>query len=598
MTKRSGLVCVVWIASLLASAATVRAQCTTPTGDTGFNDVIFTPAAGTFSTVLPFDVPLRICAEVPDGTTRATVKYASGDRRLGPIDVDADTCTIRSPGIQWGPEFARQPTAAANGPTTVRWVVGRLEAERYYVFCFGFEKTATDAEITTFRQATPATLDEGLAAVTSPTLDLTREQTRGICQELRSRLLTITGTNNVLTHGTVFDCTDDQVDAFATKITLGPLQAQRRAQLVIAGRPSDDPNDPFSVPSLGTRQSELQAILAALQANPSVGKLVDALAQQGALDPAVGARAQSLCPTCPSLLGSGATPAARLALGEDATSTPNPPLTVQSPPAQPTAMAQSYLNTAQALSGLAATIQWVLGEEGPPAVVAALSDADQAALADLAKAGGPLSNAAGKANTLASLSQSLATHLRTREDGIQALASELSIVASTLQLADASTLGNFITNQTNYISLDAGLTWAPELEELVPYMGTNIYFRPVNRNAPLRSLGSFRQTFSRRFSMTLGLTLSSISDDTSAGGTQTDLFGNQSLMLGAGLRITDAFRLGAGAIVFKEDDPSPLIDEEKLNYSYYLSFSFDVDVVNLFSKPLATAFGVGTGGGS
>jgi hypothetical protein len=127
-------------------------------------------------------------------------------------------------------------------------------------------------------------------------------------------------------------------------------------------------------------------------------------------------------------------------------------------------------------------------------------------------------------------------------------------------------------------------------------MGTNIYFRPVNRNAPLRSLGSFRQTFSRRFSLTLGLTLSSIADDTSAGGTQNDLFGNQSLMLGAGLRITDAMRLGTGAIVFKEDDPSPLIAEEKLNVSYYLSLSFDIDVVSLFSKPLASAFGVKPGG--
>jgi hypothetical protein len=593
MTKRSGLVCVVWVASLLAATGGVRAQCTTPAGDSGFNDVIFTPSAGTFSTVLPFDVPLRICAEVPAGTTRATVKYAATDRRLGPIDVDPNTCEIRTPGVQWGPELARAPTGAADGTNnTVRWVVGPLEAERYYVFCFGFEKKATDEEIAAFRQSAVKVLDDQMATLTTATL--TPEETQGICQGLRAQLLAATGANQVLTPGTIFDCDPNDVAAFAAEVTRGPLQAQRRAQLVLAGQPNDDPN--FAVPSLGQRQSELGGILAALQSDASLRKLTETLAQQSALDPTVAALAQSFCAGCPGLLGPGATPAARLAVGEDATAAPFPPLTVQSPASQPAAMSQSYAATAKTLADLANTVNWAVGTDAPAGVAAALNDADRQALAALARTGGPLANAVGKANTLASVSQSLSTHLGSRMQGIQSLADELSVAAASLQLADASTLGNFTTNQKNYISLDAGLTWAPELEELVPYMGTNIYFRPVNRNAPLRTLGSFRQTLGRRFSMTLGLTLSSISDDSNAGGTQDDLFGNQSLMLGAGLRVTDALRLGAGAIIFKQNDPSPLIDEQKLNTSYYLSFSFDVDVVNLFSKPLASAFGVKPGG--
>ncbi len=587
MTKRSGLVLAWWIASLAVAGGGLHAQCTTPAGDTGFNDVVYSPAAGTFSTILPFDVPVRICAEVPDGTTRATVKYAATNRKLGPIDVDPNTCEIRTPGIQWGPAFERAPTG-----NTVRWVIGRLEAERYYVFCFEFDKKATDDEIATFRTQAATVLDDTLAEVDSATL--TTEQTQAICQGLRAQLLEVTGASKVLTPGTIFDCDPAKVAAFATEVTRGPLQAQRRAQVILAGQPSDDPN--FVVPSLGQRQNELASLLAALQADPSLTRLTDAIAQQGALDPAVAARAQSLCADCATLLGPGATPAARLAVGEDATASPNPPLTVQSPASQPAAMAKSYAATAKTLGDLANTITWALGPDAPPGIAAALTDADREALAALARAGGPLATAASRANTLASLSQSLTTHLTSRAEGIQSLANELSILAATLQLADASTLGNFTTNQQNYISLDAGLSWAPELEEVVPYMGTNIYFRPVNRNAPLRSLGSFRQTFSRRFSLTLGLTLSSIADESSAGGTQNDLFGNQSVMLGAGLRVTDAMRLGAGAIVFKEDDPSPLIAEEKLNTSYYLSFSFDIDVVNLFSKPLASAFGVKPGG--
>jgi len=270
---------------------------------------------------------------------------------------------------------------------------------------------------------------------------------------------------------------------------------------------------------------------------------------------------------------------------------------VSSDGAQTATMAQGYLALAKNLNDLAALVSWAIGPDAPAAVTAELTDADRTALAALVRDGGPLQQASRRASSLSSTTQLLSSHLAARSKGIDALADELSVSARSLLLGDASTLGNFTTAQKNYISLDAGLTWAVELEEVVPYAGTNIYFRPVNRNAPLRSLGSFRQTFSRRFSLTLGVTLSSIADDSSAsaGGGQDDLFGNQSLMFGGGLRITDAMRLSAGAIVFKQDDPDPLVQKQDLNTSYYLSFSFDIDVVNLFSKPLASAFGVKPG---
>ena len=140
MTKRAVLVCAWLTASLAATTGALRAQGTTPTGDTGFNDVIFSPNSGTFDQVLPFDVPVRVCAEVPAGTTRASVKVAASGRRLGAIDVDPETCAIprRAPmglgtsGFPPAPRCAGSSTAAA---------------ERYYVFCFELEKQATDAEV-------------------------------------------------------------------------------------------------------------------------------------------------------------------------------------------------------------------------------------------------------------------------------------------------------------------------------------------------------------------------------------------------------------------------------------------------------------------
>ena len=132
----------------------------------------------------------------------------------------------------------------------------------------------------------------------------------------------------------------------------------------------------------------------------------------------------------------------------------------------------------------------------------------------------------------------------------------------------------------------------------MPYLSTNIYFHPVNKNAPLSTLGGFGKTFSRRFALTFALTASSISDDSEAAGMmRDDLFASQSLLVGAGLQVTDSMRLSAGAIVFKRDDPSPLIDNPELNFSYYLTFSFDMDVVSLFSRTFGNALNPSSGAG-
>lgn len=573
------------LASLLGWAAPpLHGECSRSTGDTGFADVVFDRTAGTFDGVLPFDVPVRICAEVPEGTTRATVKYATNLRRRGPLDIDPD-CNIRTPGVVWSPESVRAP----NG-TTVRWLIDRLKAERYYAFCFGFEKKATDDEIAAFRTQARAALDEGIGQLRSATL--TPDETQRICTDLRGRLLAVTGTDQILTRGTVFDCDPAQVGAFAARITRGVLDPQRRAQVILEGRPASGAIP--ATPGLAQRQADLQAELAAIQGTPALSHLAELVEQQAALDATVGARVQSLCPGCAAFLGPAAAPAAQLAAGADTAGTAPPPLTPSSDPAQAEAMARSYAATAETLDGLGRLIAWVQGD-GAAAVGAGLDDAERAALA---ASGGPLEKASGLATTLAGLSQNLATQLAARAQALAARADELAVDARSLQLADASTLGNFATRQTNYVSLDAGFVWAPELDEVVPYAGTNIYLRPVNKNAPLASLGSFGQTFTRRFAFTLALTASSIADSNDAAGTaRDDLFGSQSLLAGAGLRITDSIRVGAGAMVFKRLDPNPLVDESQLYSSYYLSLSFDIDMVRLFSRNLGGVLTPTTSGG-
>jgi hypothetical protein len=325
--------------------------------------------------------------------------------------------------------------------------------------------------------------------------------------------------------------------------------------------------------------------------------LGDVLERQAAVDAATGARLKSLCPDCLGLIGPTAAGAASLAHGGDPTAAAPPPLTLAAEPAQARAMAASYQATAKTLDGLLAVLQWTTGPDGA-AVAAGLAEDQRASLAAAARDGGAPARARALAATLAGTCQNLEGQLAARAQGLDAVVEDVQVAAASVIVADGSTSGNFATQQRNYISADAGFVWAPELDELVPYLGTNLYFRPVNKNAPLATLGGFGETFTRRFALTFALTASSISDDGDAAGTmRDDLFASQSLLVGAGLRVTDSMRLGAGAIVFKRDDPSPLIDDPELNFSYYLAFSFDMDVVSLFSRTFGDALNPPSGMG-
>ena len=155
-------------------------------------------------------------------------------------------------------------------------------------------------------------------------------------------------------------------------------------------------------------------------------------------------------------------------------------------------------------------------------------------------------------------------NIRTKVEGIAVLA--------------GSTTGNINTEQKNYVSADTGLAYAPEIDEFPTYVGTNIYFRPVNKAAPLNQFGPFfsRESLGRRVSVTIGLTAQGIGDD---GKTRKDLFNSQSLVLGIGARMTNSIRLTAGSLVFLETDPNPLVNDDKVAVTPFVSLSFDIDVV-------------------
>jgi hypothetical protein len=145
----------------------------------------------------------------------------------------------------------------------------------------------------------------------------------------------------------------------------------------------------------------------------------------------------------------------------------------------------------------------------------------------------------------------------------------------------ATSVGNFATRHAWYIGADLGFAWIPGIEETTPYIGTNIYFRPVNKDAPL--VGE-TDSFSRRASAMVGVTVASTLDKA---GVRDNLFDSRMLLLGAGLRLNDSLRIAGGILVFKAPDPNPFIDNPHIKYSFFVSGSVDWDVKSTFTKMLS-----------
>ncbi len=93
------------------------------------------------------------------------------------------------------------------------------------------------------------------------------------------------------------------------------------------------------------------------------------------------------------------------------------------------------------------------------------------------------------------------------------------------------------------------------------------------KSVPLRQKGGVL----RRLAFTVGLTLNSIEDSR---GIRSDLYFNQALVLGAGFRISQNWRVGGGGLVFRERDPDsyPLTRKKRTALTPYVALAFDADI--------------------
>ena len=132
------------------------------------------------------------------------------------------------------------------------------------------------------------------------------------------------------------------------------------------------------------------------------------------------------------------------------------------------------------------------------------------------------------------------------------------------------------TRSSNYVSGDVGVLYAGDIGIGAFYVGSNFYFRPVRKGAPpdrIHSIG-------RRLAATIGITISPVSDEDNR--RRSDLFWNQSLVLGGGYRLTSLLRAGGGALIFLESDVNPLVTKKSIAATWYVSLSLDLDVAKAF----------------
>ena len=525
-----------------------------------------------FNRVLPFDVPFILTGTVPTGATTLQVRCwelpPDRAKSSGHPPTAKDAALRADPGADCWPEGTPlvwrntiDPTAAN---PTFRLLVPRLDAEKFYQFRFSFEKKVTPEDARAFAQEVQGVVDgvlwgdPGSTADLPLSGDLTVDEMQAIRGGLIQALQEITGADRVTEPGTVFN-PDTPFETVRDEFNR-LLRPVRNTQ----GQINDTAED------YQDELADLNPLLAQVRSDPALQKLASALAARAASDPSAQDRADEV--------------AAALAVGDA-------PVLRRSDRQSDSVLASFVQKSAPYYADAAAKmgkLQDLLANKltdadgSPRPAVQPLVASGQLTADDLARLSvlGQPTQPVGRASRALTrvggiLSDRLAGLLGSRASAIAAVAEAYRTHVEGMAIIAGSTTGSFQTQSRNYISADTGIVCTPELGECNTYAGTNIYFRPINKAAPLSQFGGFFQTLDRRLSLTLGLTVQGVGDEK----TRDDLFNDQSLLLGLGARMTNSVRMTAGGLLFKKRDPNPLSDDESLTTTYFLSLSFDIDVV-------------------
>jgi hypothetical protein len=607
--RRASRLAALLACGLFLSLAPAAAQ-SGPT--TTMQDVEVDLSGRLFKSTLPFDVPFLIHGEVPLATTRVEVRYIGARRSFRVCDPEvrafqtlaagnpSSLCPVpdrvvcyaeakRGAGEQpfdcgWQPDrtgaiswVQQLPPAAGATTVTFRVAMPPLEASSFYAFKFTLDRKLTPQELAQIQAQVKQAADQTLAGNTGTVA--TEDDDKAVRTALVQQIVRLAGP-------------DVQVDrahpVLDPHVPFEQLSAADKHAFSrhVGGVVSAQHNKEEALKQRSDKQIRLEPKLAAIAGSAALDRVIRTLRDRAAAQqPGSALLGEHLRRHEPALHMADLSPQQRAqhALGVPRNAPAPTDLGAARKAEEAAPYVAGYQDTAQRLADLTDWLEGLLDERRNAALLQSSPAAPGAAppsSADLAELRQVLDTAAEAqdlAEQLGEHARSVQQSLVDRERELDALAAAMSAKAAEADLLlAASSLGDFRTQQAFYIAADFGIAYGPDLSAAVPYFGTNIYFRPVNKNAPLSS----RSSLGRRLAMTVGLTVKTIAD--SSPQTRSDLFNSNSLLVGLGYRITDSARLGAGTLIFNKLDRNPLLGGKKLTYSLYVSLSFDWDILSFF----------------
>ncbi len=167
----------------------------------------------------------------------------------------------------------------------------------------------------------------------------------------------------------------------------------------------------------------------------------------------------------------------------------------------------------------------------------------------------------------------------------QQIVESLTEIIYDASVVTGSSVNDFQTRAKFYFSADLGVAVVPTINKALPYIGTNLYFRPVNKERRLVLKDVFCKSkvmdeLGRRFSLLIGLSVISLAK---ADQREDLLGGGFNLITGAGFRVADAIRLNGGYVWFRGNE-NPLETKFQIKQTPFLSISFDIDVRTVFNR--------------
>lgn len=525
------------------------------------DEVTLDTASGVFSRRLPFDVPFVVTGRAPAGTTRVELTWE--------VDPEAGSQTTSHGPLVSGVE--------ADG--RFRILMEPVRPDHDFLFLLVFERRLPAGMAPAFRSAAETILRRALAGQVADGIDAGRA-------DLVSGAL-VAAYEQALNEGQVVAAPRGEIERLSGGSLLASARSgeERAAELRQLGEVAfqAEAERRLAVERYRETASSLQRELAGIAAAGSLSRLLDALEARPESDPRNPRSVVFLPPGSRRLVGATEAQLAGLAEGR----TPGQPslaLRDAASAEEADGFRERYGRTAQELQGLREWLQGLVLTDAElnrlaGALVASgqLTREDLGRLAQLASfREGAIRRAEQWAETLQVYAHEVQSALASRERALSRAAGELEAQASATLLRQSLLTEKATSDAGLYVSLDVGALYPPEIGRASLYVGANVYFRPVNKKAPLRA-----NSVGQRLALTFGLSVTNmkLEDETR----WENLLGEKSnLLVGLGYRLTRSLRLGGGVLLFLENDPNPLVDERSLAFTPYVSLSFDVDLVGAF----------------